>query len=202
VGSFVISWSQSQPLEQLSTRTDSRTQLMKRLLSLIFFLILSVAILAQYDHEDHDHDDGDHFHDNEVGLSFAPVLYSGEKEQPVYFGLHGHYVKRLGESRFGAGLGVEYIFDEHRHQTYSVVIQYSPARNLHIIAAPGFAIEEDGDEHSDHGEKDAHKAVFAVHLEAFYEFELGPIDLGPAFEFAYDEHDIHYSLGLHVALPF
>lgn len=185
---------------------------MKPTFSFLFFLFCAIGAYSQDDSHDHDehghsHEKHDHFHNNEIGISLAPTFFSGEREQAVYLGFHGHYVKRLGETRFGAGLGVEYIFDESKHQTYSLVLQYSPTYRLHLVAAPGVAVEEGEHAHDEHaheeeGEEEAHEVVFAIHIEAVYEFELGPIDMGPVIEFAYDEHDVHYSLGVHIAFPF
>ena len=41
-----------------------------------------------------------------------------------------------------------------------------------------------------------------AHLESAYEWEFGNIHLGPVLEFAYDQKDIHISLGLHVGYGF
>lgn len=169
----------------------------KKIIAIVFLVVGIVLNASSQDavaEEEHEHD---HFHANEIGISFAPVYFTNSKE--TFFGLHGHYVHRFGESRFGAGAGVEYIFNDEQHQTYSAVIQYSPLNRLHLVAAPGVAVEKHIDTP---GEAAGHEAVFALHLEAFYEFEVGPIDLGPSFEFAYDPHDIHLSLGLHLAFPF
>ena len=178
---------------------------------ILFLLFISVAANACFgqkaDHEEshdtEDHKGHDHFHRNEIGVSFAPVYFT--ESRTTNFGLHGHYVRRLGETRFGAGLGVEYIFNESNHQTYSAVFQYSPTYSLHLVAAPGIALESEvdevghvpGDEEHDH-----HGIAFAFHLEAFYEFSIGPIDLGPSVEWAWDKHETHLSAGIHLAFPF
>lgn len=180
----------------------------KTVFAMCLFLGLSHLALTQDSTSNshrHEHIEGckhDHFHTNELGVSLAPVYYLKAKENPINFGLHAHYVRRLGQTRFGAGLGFEYIFDEHRHQTYSAVFQYSPTYQLHLVAAPGIAIETHHEEDEHEEEEEHHEAAFAIHLEAVYEFEIGPIDIGPSAEFAYDTHDIHLSLGVHIAFPF
>jgi len=172
---------------------------MKKYIAVIAGVVISLGVIAQ-ELEDHDQKH-DHFHANEIGISFSPVYFQNSKT--MAFGLHSHYVKRIGDSRFGIGLGAEYIFGEARHQTYSAVFQYSPTYRIHLVVSPGVAPErelaefdQDGNDHEHHG------AVFALHLEAIYEFHIGEFDLGPSFEFAYDPSDIHLSLGLHLAYPF
>ena len=44
--------------------------------------------------------------------------------------------------------------------------------------------------------------LFALHLEASYEWEIGDVHLGPVVEYAYDEEDAHISLGLHIGIGF
>lgn len=179
-----------------------------RILVILYISFITIVSFGQEtDHDHGNHDDctqgHDHFHTNELGISFAPVYFT--KSNATNFGLHGHYVRRLGETRFGAGLGVEYIFNESKHQTYSMVLQYSPTYRLHLVAAPGFAVESEvveldhvpsEEEHGHHG------TAFALHLEAVYEFTIGPIDVGPSIEWAWDKHETHLSAGAHVAFPF
>jgi|SaaInlStandDraft_5_1057022.scaffolds.fasta_scaffold144480_2 hypothetical protein len=155
---------------------------MKNLL-LFFILVIGFSAFSQ--------EEEGHFHKNELGISMAPVFFIPSEE--VSFGLHAHYVKNIKSENFGIGLGAEYIFNEEKHQTYSVVFDYRLIGGLHVIAAPGVAIES---------ELEKYEAVFAVHLETNYEFELKHFNLGPSFEFAWDPHDIHYNLGIHVAIPF
>jgi len=177
---------------------------MKASLIIAFTLLISVVAQAQSEKDDHKHDEHDHFHTNEIGVSFAPVYFTSTKE--TNFGLHGHYIRRFGESRFGGGVGVEYIFNEEKHQTYSAVFQYSPTYNLHLVAAPGIAVESEVEEAGhvpgEMDEHDHHGVSFAMHLEAVYEFSLGPFDIGPSVEFAWDPHDIHVSAGVHIAVGF
>lgn len=153
------------------------------------YILITLAILTTLSSFSQDEDT--HFHKNELGVSIAPVLFMPSEE--IAFGLHAHYVKNIKNENFGIGLGAEYIFNEEKHQTYSVVFDYRLIGGLHVIAAPGVALEN---------ELGKTEAVFALHLETNYEFELEHFNLGPSFEFAYDPHDIHYSLGLHISIPF
>ena len=165
----------------------------------ILYTILSFQILAQdndHDHENEEHDHKhDHFHKNELGISLSPTIYLNEGE--VSLGAHMHYIHRIGDSRFGAGLGFEAVFDDHKHRTFSTVFQWSPTYRTHICVAPGFVIAEH--EHMGDLEKEYH---WACHFEVIREFHLGPIDIGPFFEWALEEEDQHIGIGVHVGIPF
>ena len=155
---------------------------------IIFSLLTSTqlaSIFAQLT-EDHHHDD----HQNELGISNAPVYFL--KEKVFAYGLHLHAVHFVNNSKFGIGLGYEHIFDDHRHTTIGFVAAYRPFERLTLNLAPGVTFEKD---HKD-------ELNFAVHAEAAYEFEIGDFHLGPAIEIAYDPEDIHLSLGLHIGFGF
>ncbi len=151
--------------------------MLNRLLCSVFCLPLS--LLAQHDH-----------HKNEIGIANSLVYFA--KEEAFAYGLHSHFVRRLGESRFGIGLGYERIFDEHKHSTYGIVFAYTILGGWNFNASPGITIEAADP-----------NPVFALHLETSYEFELGTnFHIGPVLEFAYDPEDIHLSAGLHVGFGF
>lgn len=103
-----------------------------------------------------------------------------------------HYIYHFKETKFGAGLGYERIFDEHSHQTFGVVGSYRPIERWTLNVSPGFTIE--GEENSD--------VLLAIHLETSYEFEFGNFHIGPVLEYAYDQEDYHISVGLHVGYGF
>lgn len=163
------------------------------------FLVCAVTSWAQEDGpsralnhcEEHD----DHFHANELGLSVAPVLFNLEEE--IGWGLHAHFIHRLGQSPFGIGGGAELILDEHRHQTYSFVGQWTPLPALHLVIAPGVAIEKEVENGVEEWEKG-----WAVHFELVKEFGLGKLDIGPSLEYALDAHGSHYAVGVHLGIPF
>jgi len=164
---------------------------MRFLITSIFFFIVT-SLIAQTTN-DHKHCDlhPDHFHDKELGLSIAPVWLS--EEEGVMLGLHAHFIKRIGDTQFGLGGGVEYILDEHRHQTYSLAAQFTPLPALHFIVAPGIALEIEDDEI---------ERGWAVHFELCKEFSIWKLDVGPAIEFALDSHGQHIACGIHVGIPF
>ena len=105
-----------------------------KLLFLIVFIGATSSMFAQ-------EEEGQH-HENELGISMAPVLFKPSNE--LAFGLHAHYTRKVfGE--FGVGLGAEYIFNEEQHQTYSAVFDYLLIDRLHITVAPGIALEKELD---------------------------------------------------------
>lgn len=164
-----------------------------RLLFCILLLSLTSQLGAQVDHEEtgnhHDHE-GHHHHHNEFGIANALVYFV--KEEAFSYGLHLHYIRTIGETKFGLGVGFERIFDEHGHNTFGVVGSYRPIDPLTFIISPGLTIED-----ASSGE-----ASFALHLESAYEFEFKNIHLGPVIEIAYDPEDIHISIGIHLGYGF
>lgn len=156
---------------------------------LIFIVVLlsSVTVNGQeHNHDDHNH----HNHPkNEIGIANSPVYFVKEKE--LSYGLHLHYVRTLGDSKFGIGVGYERIFDEHEHTTIGIVTSYRPIHGLSLNLSPGVTFEGNAEE-----------VNFALHIETAYEWELGFFHLGPVFEFAYDPEDYHLSLGLHLGYGF
>jgi hypothetical protein len=153
------------------------------------FLMPGLHIVAQ----EADHDDHGHQHDHhryELGMANS-LAYLGE-DGAFSYGLHLHLVRNIGESRFGAGIGYERIFDEHKHNTVSVVGSFRATRGLVFNLSPGVAFE---DEEPDH-------LGFAMHIEATYEFEVGKLHIGPLAEYAFDAEDYHISLGLHLGVGF
>lgn len=170
---------------------------MKSIYLIIFGLLLSAGMVTAQDHNhDHDHDHSDHthhhhsYHNNEIGIVNTPIYFLGEKE--FAYGFHVHYVRNLDGTKLGIGIGYERIFDEHKHNTIGIVGSYNPVGNLIINLSPGIAWE--GVAHSE--------LHFALHLESSYDFELGPIHLGPILGLSYGEEDIHLGLGLHMGVGF
>ncbi|MBL4623661.1 MAG: hypothetical protein JKY42_00720 [Flavobacteriales bacterium] len=152
----------------------------------IFLLILGGNVLSAQSDE-HDHHDHDH-HKNEIGIANSPVYFVKEKE--FSYGLHIHYMQTISDSKFGLGVGVERIFDQHKHNTIGVIGSYRPTEKLSINLSPGITFEDNS------------KVNFALHFETSYEFEIRNFHIGPALEFAYDPEDYHISLGLHIGYGF
>lgn len=157
--------------------------------SFLVFLIMIFGqhLLAQDSHDDHSHHD---HHKNEVGVANALVYSMNEKE--AAYGLHMHYVRNIGESGFGVGLGYERIYDEHRHNTLGIVGSYRPADKWGFVLSPGVTFEDHESSH----------LRFAIHVETSYEFELHDFHIGPVVEFAHAAGDNHISIGIHIGYGF
>ncbi|MCB0482182.1 MAG: hypothetical protein KDC83_12160 [Flavobacteriales bacterium] len=158
---------------------------MKYILGILFSLCVLNA-QSQGDEKEHHH----HHHKNEIGMANAPVYFLQDDE--FAYGIHFHYVRKLTESKFGIGLGYERIFDDHEHNTFSLVGDYRPIEAWSINVSPGVTYES----------RAASQLVFSLHIETAYEFELGDFHIGPAAEWAYDTEDIHISLGIHIGYGF
>ena len=133
------------------------------------------------------------FHDHyksEIGIANAPVYLVNEKK--LTYGLHFHYIRNIGESKYGIGFGYERLFDDHKHNNFGIAGSYRPIDPLAINIAPGIVFSG----------SDFNSIKFATHLETSYEFNLSHFHIGPVFELAIDAEDLHLSLGLHLGYGF
>lgn len=158
---------------------------MKTLYTLIFFAI-SQTLFAQM-HDGHVTSDN---HKNEIAIANSSIYIIWEKE--FAYGLHTHYIRSFNETKFGIGVGYERIFDEHKHNSIGVIINYTPVEPLALSISPGITFK-------DTNASDLH---FGFHFETLYEFELGIFHIGPVAEFAYSLDDYHVSLGVHLGFGF
>jgi hypothetical protein len=150
----------------------------------IIVLFTSSTFAQNIEHTDyHDH------HHNEIGIANAVVYSLSEKS--ASYGLHFHYIRSISESRFGVGLGYERVFDEHKHNTFGLVVMYRPIERWSFSVSPGLTVE---DRDTD--------ARFSVHIETAYEFEFKDFHIGPVLAFAHDKEDVHFSTGLHIGYGF
>lgn len=163
---------------------------MKYYIPLFFALCLfSTSLLAQsHEHGDHEHD---HMHPtNEIGVSNNLVFFVGEQEYA--YGFHIHYHRAFKESKLGAGLGYEQIFDDHNHKTLGLIGSYRPISHLLLHLSPGFLFTSE----------EGSGIKFTMHAEASYEFEVGHLHFGPAIGIAHSAPEYHLSIGLHIAYGF
>ena len=154
--------------------------------SLLIFVFVFLFAYSGYGQEEH------HHHNNEISIATGPVYIPYEDETTVKF--HMHYIKGLGEhKRFGIGLALETILDEHNHNTISLATHYRLIKGLIVGYSPGILFVKI---------EDTIETDFAQHLEFAYEFEVGEIHLGPVIEMGVDSEEIHYFAGLHVGINF
>ena len=115
-------------------------------------------------------------------------------EDKLTIGFHLHYIRGIGKNnRFGVGVGLETILDEHKHYTLSVVLQYRVYKGLILSIAPGLLMRK---------ENSANVFQFAQHIEMAYEFELKEFHIGPVVELGIEKTGIHYMGGIHFGIDF
>ena len=154
--------------------------------NIIISIILVSFLLSEIDHI-HTHD-----HNNEIGMAIGIV--PGHEGESNNLGLHLHYIKGIGEHNdFGVGVSLETVFDEHQHNSISLIALYHFKNGLTIAYAPGILFVE----HEYHSE-----VKFAQHFEIYYEFELEKFHIGPQFDIGLEDDEIHYMLGLHLGVDF
>ena len=153
-------------------------------------IILFISIISIiFSESGHNHN---HNHNNEFGIAVGVVpAHEGENNN---IGLHLHYIKGIGEHNdFGIGISLETIFDEHQHNSVSIIGTYHFNNGLTIAYAPGILFTEHNGET---------ETKFTQHFELYYEFELEDFHLGPQFDIGYEDGEIHYMLGLHFGIDF
>ena len=155
-----------------------------------FKILLYLLIISRiFSESGHNHN---HSHNNEFGIAIGIV--PGHEDEDDNIGLHLHYIKGIGEHNdFGIGISLETIFDEHKHNSVSIMGTYHFDNGFTIAYAPGILFTE-----NDRGEK----TKFTQHFEFYYEFELENFHLGPQFDIGFEDDEIHYMLGLHFGIDF
>ncbi len=160
---------------------------LKHLYIIISFLVFSCCHGFAQEGATSDHFDHNHEHSHEISLAVGIVPLPAENQTTV--GFHLHYIRGIGESkRFGMGLALETILDEHKHYTASVVAQYRIYKGLSLAYAPG-ALFLAG--------KGIKSVQLANHIEVTYEFELGNFHIGPVAEIGIEKSGTHYMGGVH-----
>ncbi|MBL4578624.1 MAG: hypothetical protein JKX74_09135 [Flavobacteriales bacterium] len=156
-------------------------------------LTISAVIAFTVNGQTQDTEDNDHHdHRNEISLATGIVPLVAEDELTA--GFHFHYIRGIGSTnRFGIGIALETIIDEHKHYTASVVFQYRIYKGLILGYAPGLLMRKEDSEN-----------IFqlAHHIETAYEFELGEFHIGPMAELGVEVIGVHYMFGIHVGMDF
>ncbi|MBC8311051.1 MAG: hypothetical protein H8E72_01990 [Candidatus Marinimicrobia bacterium] len=131
-----------------------------------------------------------HDHNKEIGIAIGVV--PDHESSGGNLGIHLHYVKGLGhDNRYGIGLSLETIIDEHKHNSISIIRTYHFDKGFTIAYAPGLLFVE----------RDAEDDIeFTQHFEFYYEFELNHFHIGPQFDIGFEVGEIHYMFGLHFGI--
>jgi hypothetical protein len=152
-------------------------------------IIISSNIFAQTSKDTVKSTDTHGHHKNEIGIAISPAYFI--KEKVLTYAMHIHYTHNIPKTKFGLGISFERIFLAPKHSTFGLVLAYKPIEKLSFTLTPGVTYEDENP-----------IALFALHIETAYEFELGSFHIGPALEFAYDPNDYHIGLGIHVGYGF
>lgn len=156
---------------------------------LFFVSIMSASpLFAQEEmHEGHHHD----VHKNEIGGALGVFL--DLSEQSTSTGFHIHYSRMFGGKTKWLGIspGVEFLFGEHNHYAFQVMVVARPAFGWWIGAGPGISYFSHHEEFLPSG-----------HIETGYEFDAGHIHFGPMVEYSWASEDQHVMFGLHLGVPF
>ncbi len=166
-----------------------KNQGMRVLFLLMFLTTLASSNIYGQTTKDTLENTNSHEHSKKIGVSISPAHFINEKVWT--FAMHIHYTRIIPKTKFGIGASFERIVLDPKHSTFGLVLAYYPIEKLSFVVSPGMTFED-----ANPG------ALFALHLETAYEFEIGDFHIGPAFEFAYDPNDYHLSLGLHVGYAF
>lgn len=123
----------------------------------------------------------------EIGLSTG-LIYLIE-EGKTTSGFHAHFTRAITKKKkVIVGLAYEYVFDEHQHHSFGILLGYSPVQDLIVSVAPGFRTLNE-------------TLQFTTHFEVTYGFDITKkIHLGPLIEYAYGKNDNHITLGIHIGI--
>ena len=153
---------------------------------ILFITLLVNFVISEINHNHQ------HGHNNEFGIAIGIVPDYEDEENSV--GLHLYYVKGFGkQNQYGIGISLETIFDEHAHNSVSLIGTYHFNNGFTIAYAPGILFVEHNDED---------EIEFTQHFEIYYEFELDAFHVGPQFDIGVGDGEIHYMLGLHFGIDF
>ena len=155
----------------------------------IYRILLIIFLINFLMSEIHHHDHG---HNNEFAIALGIIPNHEDEESKL--GLHLHYVKGIGEhNQYGIGISFETIFDEHKHNSISMIGTYHFDNGFSIAYAPGILFaEHDGETEEE----------FTQHFEFYYEFELEHFHVGPQIDIGFEDNETHYMLGLHFGIDF
>jgi hypothetical protein len=164
-----------------------------KLLAITFIVLISfyhIALALPGEEKQSNHHE--HHHGNwEIGLVGGASYLLSENE--TAFGMHIHILRKISNSRFSLGLGVESIFDEHKHLSASLIGKFDIWKGLSILAGPGILFVDD---------HNGWEKSFSTHLELLYEFKVSHFHIGPTIGYSYSKIDQHLALGIHFGISF
>lgn len=173
---------------------------MKTILSTFLLFIIPMIHLSAQEHQ-HSHSR------NEIGIS--PGATYSPSHKTWGFGVHAHYFRTLGEhSPWSLGGGAEFVTSHGSHWTLSLGGKYRLIDRLNLAVMPGvtfFQHDQSGHNHADHADDDKHprNAQFSIHFELGYDLiHTKHFHLGPAIDYSWSKHDIHFMIGVHCAYGF
>ncbi len=162
----------------------------KRLKLLVCFSCLTTTLSTTAQSSDSlSYKNNHRFHKHEIGVAASPPYFI--KEKIISAGFHAHCVYNIPKTKFGIGLSYERILLKPKHNTFGLVTSVRPTEKFNFSLSPGITFEDKNS-----------TPFFSLHAEVSYEFEIGHVHIGPAFEFAYDPNDYHISLGIHIGFGF
>lgn len=128
---------------------------------------------------------------NSIAMTTSPLYLIREGDLAI--GMRFHYIRQIKPgSKYGIGLGLERIFDEHGHNAINALGSYQATENWIFLAAVGIGSEDEN----------LTETNFTTHFETIYQLYLKAFRIGPAFEFSWDPEDIHFGLGLRLGAMF
>lgn len=127
---------------------------------------------------------------NEIMMSTGVFFAIGESS--ILYGLMIQYIRRVGHSRLGLGLGYEKLLDGNKHSTVGAVGVYYPTEDIAIsvLAGPTYLRQ------SEYG------ASFGMHAEIAYRIQWQGLRIGPFSELGYSIKSAHASIGIKAGFTF
>jgi hypothetical protein len=152
---------------------------------------LSTAALSEEDHHG-----GHEAHEWELGVSVGYTNLKTEGKEGANIDLH--LLKRLDgdgfEKYFSVGFSAEMVVSDENHYVAMIVLAYHPTENLVLSVAPGV-------EWAKHEE--SWERVYVTHYEAVYNFDISEgYHIGPVIGYSKTKEAEHYTVGIHIGIPF
>ncbi len=154
---------------------------MKRLITFLILIVFTISVSFSQDQSVKDEQ-------NHVSLSIGGVnLFNHDPG----LGVHSHYIRKIGKSIFGGGVGIEAVFGDHHHYTGSGILEINPYKGIIVAYALGLSFEEN-----------TSNPYLSNHIELAYEFEVDSFTFGPVVELSIETEENHFMLGVACGIAF